>query len=174
MCACVCVCYILCAGARHVGSFFSPEHVKPAVLQRRAARVSKVSAQERGGATGRVCQDRAGNRVMDTNASTPNSQGSAVNSNKHSSMHTVNTRKPTPTNTCMNQNSLTSHNLLGVETCNQPVSRQTTGFAVNCRFMWVVQSREEILLKWRPVCIMKVVYVEVGRRISSVSTVQNT
>lgn len=54
------------ASVPRLGSFFSPEHAKPAVLQRRAARVSKVGAQEGGGAAGRVCQNRAGNKVVDT------------------------------------------------------------------------------------------------------------
>lgn len=49
-----------------LGSLFSPEHAKPAVLQRRAAGVSKVGTQERRGAAGWVCQNRAGNKVMNT------------------------------------------------------------------------------------------------------------
>lgn len=54
------------ASVPRLGSFFSPEHAKPAVLQRRAARVSKVGTQEGGGAAGRVCQNRAGNKAVDT------------------------------------------------------------------------------------------------------------
>lgn len=56
----------VCVGVPCLGSFFSPEHVKSAVLQRRAARISKVGTQEGGGAAGRICQNRTGNKILNS------------------------------------------------------------------------------------------------------------